>query len=82
MHVSVCSTAVDTNVHASWHKFEGAVILHATRNPTVCHEGCQAQAHLPHHADAAGNDISRQRQTSNGRGPGLTQDLQGHGFVA
>ena len=58
MHVSVCSTAVDTNVHASWHKFEGAAILHATRNPIVCYEGRQAQAHLSHPADAAGINIS------------------------
>ena len=61
MHVSVCSTAVATNMHASWHKFEGAVILHATRNPIVCYEGRQAQTHLSHPADAAVINISCQR---------------------
>ena len=61
MHVSVCSAAVGTNVHASWHKLEGAVILHATRNSIVCHGGRQAQAHLSHPADAAGINISCQR---------------------
>ena len=61
MHVSVCSTAVDTNVHASWLKFEGAVILHAARNPIVCYEGRKAQARLSHPADAAGINVSRQR---------------------
>ena len=35
--------------------------MHATRNPIVCYEGRQAQAHLSHPADAAGINISCQR---------------------